>query len=161
LLYRRITSLGRLTVTFWVGVLAVIAWILAEGWARFDPAVAFDFSGEAAAPPADFALHLGKAMILAMYAYLGYYQGRYIADEVRDPARTIPRAILLSAALVCVLFAGLHLAMLGTVSWKDVSPDEGNLPARFMRAIYPGEWAPVLVTLCLVWTCFGSAFAGL
>src|SRR5579871_2574004 len=51
LLYRRITALGRLTVTFWVGVLGVVVWILVEGWSRFDPAVAFDFSGPAAAVP--------------------------------------------------------------------------------------------------------------
>ena len=52
LLYRRITSLGRLTVTFWLGVLAVIAWILIEGALHFDPATAFDFSRRGAAPSA-------------------------------------------------------------------------------------------------------------
>src|SRR5262249_57206053 len=40
LLYRRITSLGKLTITFWIGVLAVIGWILVEGAWRFNPAVA-------------------------------------------------------------------------------------------------------------------------
>ena len=52
-------------------------------------------------------------MILAMYCYLGYYNVCYIGDEVRDPGRTIPRSILLSSLLVCMLFVGLHLAMLG------------------------------------------------
>ena len=40
---------------------------------------------------------LGAAMILAIYSYLGYYQVCYIGDEVRDPGRTIPRSIMLSA----------------------------------------------------------------
>src|SRR5207253_828459 len=31
MLYRRITVLGRLTMIFWLGVLATIAWILVEG----------------------------------------------------------------------------------------------------------------------------------
>src|SRR5262249_12227085 len=119
LLWRRITTLGRLTLTVWVGVLAVIAWILVEGFLRFDPRVAFDYSR-----PADVWIGLGGAMTLAMYSYLGYYNVCYIGDEVRDPGRTLPRAILLSAVLVCVLFVGLHLAMLGTVSWKDVPLDE-------------------------------------
>ena len=93
LLYRRITSLGRLTVTFWVGVLAVIAWITIEGAWHFDRRTAFDFSGRAEQPPTGFGWKLGAAMILAIYSYLGYYNVCYIGDEVRDPARTIPRSI--------------------------------------------------------------------
>lgn len=167
LLYRRITALGRLTVTFWLGVLGVIAWVLIEGAVRFDPATAFDFSGRAAAFPGDFATGLGGAMILAMYSYLGYYNVCYIGDEVRDPGRTLPRAILLSALLVVLLFTGLHLAMLGTVSWRSV-PGDGpaldafSLPAAFMATAHgEGSWAVTLVTLLLMWSCFGSAFAGL
>ena len=43
-------------------------------------------------------------MVLAMYSYLGYYNVCYIGDEVRDPGRTIPRSILLSALLVVAAF---------------------------------------------------------
>jgi amino acid transporter len=35
-----------------------------------------------------------------------------------------------------------------------------NLPADFMRAIH-GNWAAVLVSLCLIWSSFGSCFAAL
>src|SRR6266498_2704235 len=49
-----ITILGRLTLTVWVGVLVVIAWILVEGAFRFDPHVAFKRSGAAAGWPDDF-----------------------------------------------------------------------------------------------------------
>jgi amino acid transporter len=165
LLYRRITSLGKLTVTFWLGVLAVIAWILVEGFLRFNPAVAFDFSGRADEWPEDFGRGLGQAMVLAMYSYLGYYNVCYIGDEVREPARTIPRAIMGSALLVVVLFVGLHLAMLGTVPWNKVptaSPevDAFSLPAEFMGRIH-GDWAVKLVSVLLIWSCFGSAFAAL
>lgn len=165
LLYRHITSLGRLTVTIWLGVLGVIAWILLEGALRFDPNTAFDFSGKPDQLPANFGSSLGAAMALAIYSYLGYYNVCYIGDEVRNPAWTIPRAILLTTVLVCVLFAGLHLAMLGTVSWRKI-PTEGpalssyNLPAEFMRQIHGGG-AAMLVTALLIWSSFGSAFAAL
>src|SRR5207249_3650610 len=46
LLYRRITSLGKLPVTFWLGVLAIIAWILFEGFTRGQPMEAFALFGE-------------------------------------------------------------------------------------------------------------------
>lgn len=160
LLYRRITILGRLTVLFWLGVLAAIAWILLEGWSRFDPAVAFARPTPAERETMPLSTGLGQAMLLAMYSYFGYYNVCYIGDEVRDPARTIPRAILLSALLVCLLFTGIHLALLGTVPWREVAPDTANLPALFMRTIH-GQWAATLVTLLLIWSCFGSAFAAL
>ncbi len=109
---------------------------------------------------------LGETMILALYSYLGYYNICYVGDEVRDPGRTIPRAILLSAVLVCVLFAALHVAMLGTVPWREALAgrtrwqDEYSLPADFMGRLH-GPWAVRLITLLLMASCFGSVFAGL
>jgi amino acid transporter len=165
LLYRRITTLGKLTLTFWVGILLTIGWILLEGGLNFNGAVAFDFGGQAWQWPANFNSGLGATMVLAMYSYLGYYNICYIGDEVRDPGRTIPRAILYSAIIVCVLFIALHLAMLGTISWTELpTTEEGannyNLPAEFMRRIH-GDGAATVITLCLIWSCIGSIFAGM
>lgn len=159
LLYRRIASLGKWTVTFWIGVLGAIFWIIIEGGIRFNPAVAFDFPSQDEAPP-DWGRGLGAAMLLAMYSYLGYYHICYIGDEVTNPARILPRAVLLSALVVFLLFAGLHLAMLGTISWREVNPSMENLPAEFMRRIHP-DWAARFITICLIWSSFGSCFAAL
>jgi basic amino acid/polyamine antiporter, APA family len=163
LLYRRIEVLGRLTVLLWLGVLGVIAWICIEGFLHFDAARAFAF-GESR--PENIGRALGETMVMALYSYIGYYNICYIGEEVRDPGRTIPRAILLSAVLVCVLFTGVHLAMLGTVPWSEALAgrqhwkDEYSLPADFMGRIH-GPWAVQLVTLLLIGSCFGSVFAGL
>src|SRR5262249_23426641 len=79
--------------------------------------------------------------------------------------RTIPRAIVASALLVILLFTALHLAMLGTVPWTTIPTDQAalddySLPAEFMKRIH-GDWAATLVTVLLIWCCFGSVFAGL
>src|SRR5207249_4500394 len=73
-----------------------------------------------------------------------------------------PRSIMLSAVLVMGLFIGLHLAMLGTISWREIPTDQDtySLAAEFMRRIH-GDWAAQLVTVLVIWSCFGSAFAGL
>jgi amino acid transporter len=104
-------------------------------------------------------------MLLAIYSYLGYYNVCYVGDEIRDPGRTIPRAILLSTLLVLVLFLGVHLALLGTVPWQEVvresaASGEYNLAASFMTSVH-GAWAATLVTALLIWCIVGSAFAGL
>ncbi|MFO0844922.1 MAG: amino acid permease [Gemmataceae bacterium] len=165
LLYRRVTALARLTFALWLGVLAVIAWVLLAGWWHFDPAVAFD--PPAGLPgPGGFVAGVSATMALALYSYLGYYNVCYVGDEVRDPGRTIPRAILVSALLVVVLFTLLHLAMLGTVSYHEVPIDDDkklaafSLPAEFMKRLY-GDWAVKAISLCLIGSCFASVFAGL
>jgi APA family basic amino acid/polyamine antiporter len=163
LLYRRVTVLARLTVWLWLGVLAVIAWICVEGLLHFDAARAFDF---AETSPESFGWRLGETIVLAIYSYIGYYNICYIGEEVRDPGRTIPKAIFSSAVLVCFLFVALHLAMLGTVPWREALGgrerwhDEYSLPADFMGRLH-GAWAVQLVTLMLMGSCFGAAFAGL
>ena len=163
LLYRRITVLARLTVLLWLGILAAILWICVEGLLHFDAARAFDFAD---ANPKNIGWALGETMILGIYSYIGYYNICYVGDEVRDPGRTIPRAILLSAALVCVLFVALHLAMLGTVPWSEAlagrarGQDEYNLPADFMGRLHD-PWAVQLITLLMMGSCFGAAFSGL
>ena len=164
LLYRRITTLGKVAIALWLGVLGVSAWILVEGYLHFDAGTAFPV-GDKAALPTSFASNLGGAMVLAMYSYLGYYHICYMGDEVKEPGRTIPRSILLSTILVCVLFVALHLAMMGTIPWSDVPRkgkelDDYNLTAEFMKRIHE-QWAVSLVSLLLMGSCFASVFAGL
>lgn len=158
LLYRRVTALGRLSVLFLIGVLGVLGWVLVEGAVRFDPALAFDTSLTAAETPDRFGLALGAGMGLAIYSYLGYYNVCYLGAEVRDPARTIPRSILLSASAVVVLFVLVHLAFVGVVPWREAAAAE-NLAAEFMARAH-GPWAAALVTVCLVGSCFASCFSG-
>jgi amino acid transporter len=165
LLYRRAAVLGRLTVLVTIGVAAVIGWILVDGLLHSSLAVALDTTDVPEQPPLEFATGLGRAMILAMYAYFGYYNVCYVGDEVRDPGRTIPRAILFSALAVCVLFVGVHLALVGTVAWTEMPRtqeelDDYNLPAEFARRLH-GDGAAALMSLLLMGSCFASAFAGL
>jgi amino acid transporter len=164
LLYRRVTTLGRLTLVLSLAVLGLIGWICLEGALRFDSATFFDFTGRAS-NPGNLAVPLGEAMRLALYSYLGYYHICYLGDEVREPGRTIPRAVLASAALVVVLFCAVHLAMLGTVSWQTVPTDEKeldaySLPAKFFAQVR-GDWAAVTVSVLLMGSCFASAFSGM
>ena len=159
LLYRRVTTLGRLSVVFLVGVLAIIAWVLLEGAIRFNPDLAFDTTLKEGERPEHFGLALGAGMGLAIYSYLGYYNICYVGGEVRNPGRTIPRAILVSSLAVVVLFVLVHLAITGVVPWREASQSTDNLTAEFMTRVH-GPWAATLVTIGLVGSCFASAFSG-
>src|SRR5262249_45783707 len=63
-----------------------------------------------------------------------------------------------SSLLVFLLFVSMHVAMMGTVAWPGLETE--NLAATFMEKLH-GGWAVKLVTLLLIWSSLGSAFAGL
>jgi APA family basic amino acid/polyamine antiporter len=167
LLYRRVTTLGQLSLLFVIGVLGTIAWVLIEGALHFNPSLAFDISLEEAERPPNIGLALGAGMAFAIYSYFGYYNICYLGGEVRNPSRTIPRSILASSFAVVVLFTLVHLAIVGVVPWREARSEavKDNLTAEFMRQVHGGsghgDWAAITVTVCLIGSCFASAFSGL
>ncbi len=62
-------------------------------------------------PPLDFATlrNMAYALVFIGYAYTGWNAASYLAGEVADPSRTLPRAILLGTGLVVALYLGLNL----------------------------------------------------
>jgi amino acid transporter len=157
LLARRITFLSKLTVTLWAGTVATLLVILVSGLPHFNAARAFDFPPGAFDFNRGFVLGLGSAALIAIYDYLGYYDICYIGDEVRDPARVIPRSILYSILGCAVAYFLLHLTMLGVLPWREMLTSK-FVVSDFMEHLH-GRGAAVAVTLMILWTAFGSVFA--
>ena len=157
LLARRITFLSRITVTLWAGTVATMVAILASGLGHFDAARAFDFPPGAFTFNRGFVLGLGSAALIAIYDYLGYYDICYIGDEVREPAKVIPRSILFSILGCAVGYFLLHLSLLGVIPWREMLASK-FVVSEFMERLH-GRTAAVLVTLMILWTAFGSVFA--
>src|SRR5262249_36755814 len=149
---------GRLMVVLWGGMLVTVAVVIASGLSHFDPALAFDFPAGAWAWDASHARGLGLALGIAMYDFLGYYQICYLGDEVTDPARTFPRAILISAAVVAVVYLTMNVSILGVVPWREVVESE-HIASTFMKARF-GDGAATAITAMILWTGTASIFAG-
>jgi len=163
LLYRRIDSIGRLTVALWVGTLLTTLAVILTGALHFDPKVAFDFPPHAFDFSIGFLFGLGAASRIGVYDYLGYYDVCYIADEVKEPGRVIPRSIIISVLCVAVIYFAINLSIIGVVPWRDfvpadLRPDSDFVVAIFMERIY-GRTAATLFTAMVLWTAFGSVFA--
>ena len=163
LLYRRIHSIAKITVSLWIGTLITVLAVIVTGALHFDPRVAFDFPPGAFRFSLGFFLGLGAAARIGIYDYLGYYDVCYIGDEVRDPGRVIPRSILISTAAVAVIYLGINLSIIGVVPWRefvpaDVHPESNFIVSIFMQKIY-GSKVAVAFTLLVLWTAFGSVFA--
>jgi basic amino acid/polyamine antiporter, APA family len=163
LLYRRIHSIAKITISLWIGTLVTVLAVIVTGAMHFDPKVAFDFPPGAFNFSIGFFLGLGAASRIGIYDYLGYYDICYIGDEVRDPGRVIPRSILISTAAVAVIYFGINLSIIGVVPWRtfvpaETHPESNFVVSIFMQRIYGGPVAAVF-TLLVLWTAFGSVFA--
>jgi len=163
LLYRKITSVGWLSKMLLAGVLGTIAWIIISGLTHFDSSLAFNFPPDAFKLSSNFFLGLGSAMLIATYDYWGYYNVSFLGDEIKEPAKTIPRAVLLSILIVGCLYVVMNVSILGVVPWQELTQSGSStgklyVISIFMRKLY-GPWAANLATVLVMWTAFASVFS--
>src|ERR1700722_6518613 len=148
LLYRNLARVQRLSLAMGTVVLATIAWILLTGLTHAHWQQAFSLPPHAFAPPPAFFSGLGAAMLIATYDYWGYYNITFLGGEVRDPARTIPRAILISIALVAVLYPAINVMVLAVLPWRPLLALQDLASRRaiislFMQTAYGPALGPV------------------
>src|SRR5213596_4323828 len=163
LLYRRITLIERLSKFLWVGVMLTILWVIFAGVTHFDRKLAFDFPPGAFTLRPEFFTGLGAALLVSVYDYWGYYNVCFFGGEVKDPGRTIPRAVLLSILFVAIIYIVMNISILGVIPWREFA-GTANTPAQryvissFMERLY-GTKAGVIATLLIMWTAFASVFS--
>ena len=162
LLYRRITAIAKLAELLWVGVAAAIVWIIFAGLTHFNAARAFDFPVHAFQLSHEFFTGMGAAMLIATYDYWGYYNVCFLGGEVKDPGRTIPRALILSIVVVAAIYIVMNISVLGVVPWREMlshGGDQNNyIVSVFMERIY-GNWAGRAIAALIIWTAFASVFS--
>src|SRR5262249_12927255 len=54
-------------------------------------------------------------LVYVSYAYFGWNTAAYVAGEMRDPAQTLPRALVTGTLLVAALYVGLNLVFIWAV----------------------------------------------
>ena len=161
LLYRKIDSIGKITVTLWIGTLLTVGAVIVTGAFNFNPKIAFDFPEGAFDFSMGFLFGLGAASRVGLYDYLGYYDVCYIGGEVRDPGRTMARSIMISVLAVAGIYIAINLSIIGVVPWREFVP-AGATPkpvvSMMMERIY-GSGVANFLSVMVIWTAFGSIFA--
>ncbi|MCO8144151.1 APC family permease [Rhodovulum tesquicola] len=76
---------------------------------------------------------LGLATVLAFFAFIGFEDMVNMAEEVADPARTLPRAILLALAITTLVYAVVSIVTLRAVPVADLAASERPLALVWER----------------------------
>jgi len=163
LLYRRITAIARLTRVLWAGVMLTIGWIIFAGLTHFNAHRAFDLPAGAFSFSWNFFAGLGSAMLIAAYDIGGYYNVCFLGDEVKEPTKNIPRALLLSILAVACLYVVMNVSILGVIPWQELAQAGASnsklyVVATLMQRVY-GHGAASLISMLVMWTAFASVFS--
>jgi amino acid transporter len=163
LLYRRITAISRLSTLLWVGVMGTIGWIIFAGLTHFNAHRAFDLPPGAFSFSRNFFRGLGGAMLIAAYDIGGYYNVCFLGDEVKDPTKNIPRALLLSILAVVCLYIVMNVSILGVIPWRELAQSGAAnsklyVVSTLMERVY-GHGAASVISVLVMWTAFASVFS--
>ncbi len=157
LLYRNIRDVGKLSIAMSAVLIATMAWIIFAGATHFDAHRAFDFPAGAFQFSREFFLGLGAATLIAMYDYSGYWNVCLIGDEVKEPARTIPRCILISILFLGCCYAAMSTSIIGVLPWREAMQSKA-IVSDFMLRI-SGAASARMVTIMILIAAFGSVYS--
>ncbi len=157
LLYRKITTIGKISLFLWIGVIATILWLIFGGVTNFNPKLAFDFPENAFDFSFIFFVGLGSASVQTIYTYLGYYNICNLGSELQDPGKNIPKSIFISIGGIAILYLAMQLSILGVIPWREAI-DSHFIVSTFVEKIY-GSKAAVVVTILILWIAFSSLFS--
>ncbi len=158
LLYRRIESIGKLSVILWVCVIGTILWLIGSGFNNFSTDLAFSFNQESMDLfSLVFWAGLGQATVKTMYSYLGYYNVCHLGAEIQNPQKNIPRSMFISIIGIALLYCSMHLSIVGTIPWQEAKESK-FVASLFFEKIYGHETAVVATGLILV-IAFSSLYA--
>src|ERR1700728_1252009 len=157
LLYRRITTIGKISTVLWVIVLGTILWLIYGGATHFNASRVFTYPAGAWSFSWIFFAGLGHASVQTVYSYLGYYNVCNLGGEMKDPGKNIPRAIFLSIFGIAILYFLMQTSILSVVPWQEAR-NSGFVVSLFVERTFGMHWATFATALILV-LAFGSIFS--
>ena len=157
LLYRKISTVGKISIALWIGVLGTMAWFIFGGLSHFHASLAFNYPEGAWDFTWAFWVALGQATVQSMYSYLGYYNVNHLGGEIRQPEKNIPRAIFISIIGIAILYLAMQFAVIGVIPWQEAKESQ-FIVSTLIERLY-GPAAATTATVLVLWIAFGSLFA--
>lgn len=151
--YRGITRTARLTRVLVAVVLAALAAAVAATLATGDPSP----EGLLASGSPAGVLGVLQSASLIFFAFAGYARIATLAEEVRDPARTIPRAVWLALLATTVVYAVVGATVLAALGPDGTAASTAPLATAVASSDQP--WASVMVRLGAVAASLGAMLA--
>jgi amino acid transporter len=95
---------------------------------------------------ASASLMVASASVLTFFAFMGFEDTLNVTEEVRDPARTVPRGLLLAMSGAAILYLLVSITAVSVVPWRELADAPAPLGAVMSRA---APWIPPAVYIVI------------
>ncbi|WP_392891334.1 APC family permease [Pseudomonas migulae] len=165
LLWRKIESIAKLSIVLWVIMLVSIGALIAAAFSHFHADLAFTFpEGAFDLGSSGFWFGLAGGLTIGIYDYLGYNTSAYLAGEVEQPGKVIPKSIILSIVGILAIYLLMQVGVLGVVDWHRMLDPNSAAYKSVASVVLSETWgntAAGIVTVLILITAVASVFAGL
>jgi amino acid transporter len=105
------------------------------------------------------------ALIFVLYAFGGWNDSAFVAAEVRNPKRNVPRALFTGVAIGVVGYIAVNAAYINGLGWQDVTQfGPKDVPTRLIErtplGAQGGQAMCALIMISALGACNGLIFTG-
>ncbi len=126
-------------------IVAALAIGLPHGGGHYAPAL----------PPGSFSIApFGLALVSVLWAFDGWADLSFVAGEVKDPRRTIPRALIIGTLAVIFIYLAANLAYLAVMPVEEIR--HSRLVAADVAQRVVGAWGVAFVAITVMLSTFGT-----
>ncbi|MFE1859939.1 APC family permease [Streptomyces anandii] len=165
LLWRGIENIARITAVMWAVMVTSVLLVIVAAATHFSAHLAFTYPAHAFDLGSDhFWLGFAAGLTIGIYDYLGYNTTAYMAAEVKDPGRVLPRSIIYSILGIMAIYLLLQICTLGVIDWHRMTHADDIASTSVASAVLEKTWggaAADIVTVLILITAFASVFTGL
>jgi amino acid transporter len=92
-----------------------------------------------------------QGVVLTFFAFLGFEDTLNVAEEVKNPSRTLPIGLILALCLTAIIYIGVAITAVSVVPWRELAQAGAPLAEVMSRAApwFPG-WAFIALTIFAV-----------
>jgi basic amino acid/polyamine antiporter, APA family len=91
------------------------------------------------------------AIILVMLAYGGWNDAAFVAAEIRNPKRNIPRALLFGVGIIATVYVLVNAAYINNVGWDNIANiDSASLPTLVIGSALGENGSKAMMILIMV-----------
>lgn len=103
--------------------------------------------------PAHPVLAAAAGLVPVLFAFGGWQQTNFVAEELRDPERNLPRALLLGVGIVVVVYLAANAVYLRTLGAAGLAAS--TAPASDAMLALLGPWGRKVIALGITLSTFG------
>ena len=157
LLYRKIETIGKISLLLWSGVIITMFWIIGGGIVHGNFLAPIKHINDGLSIDYAFVTAMGFASVKSVYSYLGYYNICHLGGEIKNPSKNIPRSMFFAIAGISVLYLMMNISVVSVIPWQ-VAKDSEFVVSVFIQHLM-GSNAAKVATCLILWVAFASVFS--